>query len=84
MVTQTAPRPIVNIRPLRISTALKKIYIPMPSRRALVNAALIIGGISIPALMLMHILPLSLPLAFIGLALTATGCVLALVCCGEL
>lgn len=56
----------------------------IPRRRAVVPLGMITAGLGIPALMVFNILPLSMTLGFVSLALMAVGGVLALVCCGEI
>jgi hypothetical protein len=55
-----------------------------PRRCMVVSVGLILAGLSIPALMVLHLLPITLLLAFVGLALAASGGVMALIFCGEL
>lgn len=56
----------------------------LPRRCMVISVGMIFAGIGIPALMAFKLLPVSLLLAFLGLALAAVGGVLALVYCGEL
>jgi hypothetical protein len=56
----------------------------MPRRCMVVSVGLIFAGMSIPMLMLVQVLPLSLLLGFLGFALFGTGGVLALIYCGEI
>jgi hypothetical protein len=56
----------------------------IPRRCMLVSAGLILAGLSIPALMLFHVLPATFFLGFVGFALAATGGVMALILCGEI
>lgn len=56
----------------------------MPRRSMVVSVGMIFAGLGISALMVFKILPLSMFLGFVGLALMAAGGVLALVCCGEI
>ena len=56
----------------------------MPRRCMLVSTGLILAGLSIPVLMILDVLPITLLLGFIGFALGATGGVMALVLCGEI
>lgn len=56
----------------------------MPRRRTVLPLGMILAGLGIPALMVFNILPLSMTLGFVSLALMAVGGVLALVCCGEI
>lgn len=56
----------------------------MPRRCTVVSVGLILAGLGIPALMFFELLPVSLFLCFVSLALMAVGGVLALVYCGEL
>lgn len=57
----------------------------LTSRRCVAIATtLILAGLSIPALMAVKLLPITLPLGFAGFALVATGGVMALVFCGEI
>lgn len=55
----------------------------IPRRCMLVSVGLILAGLSIPALMLIHLLPATFFLCFVGFALAAAGGVLALIFCGE-
>ena len=84
MTTHVSVRPIVHIPALRISRLFDALHIPMPRPRTLITAAFLIIGLSIPVMMLFEILPLTFPLAFLGLALTTTGAVLAMIFCGEI
>lgn len=56
----------------------------IPRRCMLVSVGLILAGLSIPALMLIHLLPASFFLGFVGFALAATGGVMALTFCSEI
>jgi hypothetical protein len=55
-----------------------------PRRCMVVSVGLILAGMSIPALMILQILPATLLLGFLTLALIATGGVLVLFYCGEI
>ena len=56
----------------------------LPRRRTVVPVGMLLAGLGIPALMVFNILPLSMTLGFVSLALMAVGGVMALVCCGEI
>lgn len=56
----------------------------MPRRCMVVSVGMILAGIGIPVLMVFRLLPVSMFLGFICLALIAVGGVLSLVYCGEL
>lgn len=56
----------------------------LPRRSTVISVGMILAGISIPALMAFKLLPATLLLGFVGLALVAVGGVLTLVYCGEL
>jgi hypothetical protein len=56
----------------------------IPRRCMLVSVGLILAGMSIPALMLIHLLPVTFFLGFVGFALAATGGIMALTYCGEI
>jgi hypothetical protein len=56
----------------------------MPRRCMVVSVGLILAGLSIPALMVLHLLPVTFWLAFVGIALAESGGVMALILCGEL
>ena len=56
----------------------------MPRRCMVVSVGMVLAGVGIPALMIFELLPLSMFLGFMSLALIAVGGVLALVFCGEL
>ena len=56
----------------------------MPRRCMVVSVGMILAGVGIPALMIFEILPVSMFLGFMSLALIAVGGVLALVFCGEI
>jgi hypothetical protein len=56
----------------------------IPRRCMLVSVGLILAGMSIPVLMVVQILPSTLLLGFLTLALIATGGVLVLFYCGEI
>jgi len=69
----------------KIAKKFNKICIEfLPRRCMLVSTGLILAGLGIPLLMAMELLPITLVLAFIGLALTATGGTLAFIYYGEL
>ena len=54
-------------------------------RRCMVAAVgVILAGFSLPALMLLHLVPTTFLLAFLGIALAESGGVIALIYCGEL
>ena len=55
-----------------------------PRRCMVVSVGLILAGWSIPALMVIQLLPATLLLGLVGLALVVTNGVLALVLCGEI
>jgi len=55
-----------------------------PRRHTAVAVGMIVAGIAIPALMAFRLIPASLLLGFVGLALAAVGGVLTLVYCGEI
>jgi hypothetical protein len=78
-----------NYRPtaLRITFVNKRdalIERLLPRRRTVVSVGMILAGMGIPALMAFKILPLSLLLGLVGLALVGIGGVLVLVYSGEL
>jgi len=56
----------------------------IPRRCMVVSVGMILTGAIIPALMVFMLLPVSLPLGFVGFALVAVGGTLALVYCGEI
>ena len=56
----------------------------IPRRCMVVSVGLIFAGMSIPLLMVVQLLPISLFLGFVGFALVATGGVMALIFCGEI
>jgi O-antigen/teichoic acid export membrane protein len=60
------------------------IHILKPRRCMLVSVALILAGLCIPLLMALELLPVTLLLGFIALALIATGSLLVLLYCGEI
>jgi hypothetical protein len=49
-----------------------------------ISVGLILAGLSIPVLMVIHLLPATFFLGFVGFALAATGGVMALIFCGEI
>jgi len=55
-----------------------------PRRHMVVSVGMIVAGIALPALMAFKLLPASLLLGFVGLALVAVGGVLTLVYSGEI
>jgi hypothetical protein len=55
-----------------------------PRRCMVVSVGLILAALSIPALMAIHLLPITFLLGFLGFALAASGGVMALVFCGEI
>jgi hypothetical protein len=56
----------------------------MPRPCMVVSVGLIFAGMSIPLFMVVHVLPISLVLGFLGFALVATGGVLTLIYSGEI
>jgi O-antigen/teichoic acid export membrane protein len=56
----------------------------VPRHCMLFPAGLILAGLSIPALMVFGLLPATMLLGFVGLALAATGGLLSIVRCGEM
>jgi hypothetical protein len=56
----------------------------IPRRCMVLSTGLIFAGMSIPMLMAVKILPVSLLFGFAGFALVVTGGVLALILCGEI
>lgn len=56
----------------------------IPRRCMIISVGLILSGLSIPVLMEIQLLQLSLLLGFVGFALVAAGGVLLLIHCGEL
>ena len=55
-----------------------------PRRCMVASVGAILAGLSVPALMLLHLLPTTFLLAFVGIALAESGGVSALIFCGEL
>ena len=49
-----------------------------------VSVGLILSGLGVPFLMAVGLLPITLLLGLIGLGLTATGGLMALIFCGEI
>jgi hypothetical protein len=56
----------------------------LPRRCMVVSVGLILAGMSIPALMALHLLPITFLLGFVGFTLVASGSVMALIFCGEI
>jgi hypothetical protein len=56
----------------------------LPRRCMVVSVGQILAGMSIPALMVLHLLPVTFLLGFVGFALVASGSVMALIFCGEI
>ena len=67
-----------------VKTGGKLFEIYKPRRCMLVSMGSILAGLGIPLLMTLELLPVTLLLGFVGLALTATGSLLVLVYCGEI
>ena len=65
----------------KFDQALEKL---IPRRCMVISVGVFLTGVSLPLLMLIGMLPVNLLLGFLGLALTATGGVLALTLCGEI
>lgn len=84
MALNTSSRNIVYVPLPRISRILDAIHIPTPRPRTLLVATLLLGGLSIPALMAFGILPLTFLIGFAGFVMTITGGTLALIFCGEI
>lgn len=76
--TNTYPTYYVSHKHIR----LPNIRLPRPCMVG--SLGMLLGGLSIPALMLLGLIPLSLLIGALGLALVLTGSVLALVFCGEI
>jgi hypothetical protein len=60
------------------------IHILKPRRCMLVSVVLILTGLCIPLLMALELLPVTLLIGFVALAMIATGSLLVLLYCGEL
>jgi hypothetical protein len=56
----------------------------IPRRCMVISVGLILAGLSIPVLMVIHLLPATFFLGFVGFALAAIGGVMALIFCGEI
>lgn len=85
ILTQQYKPTVMRIVLVRKRDALiEKLMQLMPRRCTVVSVGLILAGIGIPALMVFKLLPVSLFLGFVSLALMAVGGVLALVYCGEI
>jgi hypothetical protein len=89
MATNISSRTTWHVRPLPRSRILmcrilNSIHITIPRPRTLFTAFLFFGGLSVPVLMALSILPLNFVICFIGFAMTAVGGTLALVFCGEI
>ena len=67
-----------------VKTGVKLFEIHKPRRCMLVSMGSILAGLGFPLLMVLELLPVTLLLGFVGLALTATGSLLVLVNCGEI
>lgn len=73
--------------PLRIAFIKKRdalVERMTPRRSTVISAAMVLAGISIPAMMAFKLLPVTLLLGFVSLGLIAVGSVLALVYSGEI
>jgi hypothetical protein len=78
---------VYRINPARIAFIQKWddfIEKPIPCRCMVVLVGLILAGLSIPLLMAVQLLPISLVLGFVGFALVVISGVMALIFCGEL
>lgn len=76
--------------------SLKRVYITftfrrdkwigklIPRRCMVVSVGLILGGLSIPALMMLNFLPITPLLCIVSFALVATGGIMTLILCGEI
>jgi hypothetical protein len=56
----------------------------IPRSCMVVSLGLILAGLSIPVLMAVQLLPISLLLVFVGFGLVAVGGVMTLIFCGEI
>jgi hypothetical protein len=73
-----------RIRPLRRSRILDAVGIRLPRPRTLIIAFLLIGGLSVPMLAVLNILPFTFLTNFTGFAVIAAGGVLLMTFCGEI
>ena len=74
-------------KPLRIAFIRKRdalIERMTPRRSTVISTAIILAGITIPALMALKLVPVTLFLGFVSLMLIAVGSVLALVRSGDI
>ena len=76
--TQAYPTYTISRKHIR----LPDMHLPRPCMVG--SLGMLLGGLSIPVLMLLGLIPLSLLIGALGLALVLTGSVLALVFCGEI
>lgn len=75
------PKILSSVMLSRCDLFIEKI---LPRRCMTVSVGLILAGLSLPALMAIQLLPVTLLLGFVSLALIAIGGTLALVFCGEI
>lgn len=89
MTTHTPSRSLFYFNPISITRLFNSLHIeinfniPLPRPIVMWTVVLFFGGLSIPAMMMFNILPLTFLLAFIGFAMTSTGGVLALILYAE-
>lgn len=76
-------RPI-TLQNTRVKEPGKFIKKLIPRSCTALAITMILAGLSIPALMALNLLPITLVLGFAGFALAATGGVIALIFCGEI
>ncbi|MEI7845573.1 MAG: hypothetical protein WCK35_07205 [Chloroflexota bacterium] len=75
---------VIRIKTNLITIMLNFIEKSMPRRCIQVSVGLFLAGMSIPTLMILHLLQPTFLLDLLALALVASGGVIALIFCGEI
>jgi hypothetical protein len=88
MVANSFVQPAYAKRPMLLMRWYLNLRYPnldwLPRKDIFAGVLLLLAGFSIPGLICLGLLPLSLPVAFLGLTLAAAGGVLVLIRCGEI
>jgi hypothetical protein len=83
MAVRTHPYKIYTVPVQLVKQRVERVELPKPRRCMVVSVGMILAGLSIPLLMAIELLPVTLFLGFVGFALAAAGGLLALIFCGE-
>jgi hypothetical protein len=84
MAVRTQPYPLTLTHVTVVKQRSVVIRKHGPRRCMVVSVGLILSGVGVPFLMAIGLLPITLLLGLVGLGLTATGGLMALIFCGEI